>query len=192
MSKLVYGVGFNSKGRYKTRKGGRLTKAYSSWRPMMQRCYDARAQISRPWHTDCVVSNDWHDFQDFAEWYDNHPYSDLGYELDKDLLFNGNKVYSPQTCCLIPHELNVLLLDRRLDRGVYPQGVDRKKSELKYRARLNVDGKSVYLGCFDCPSEAHQVYRAAKERYVKNKALEWANKIEWNVFVALMSWTLES
>ena len=29
-----------------------------------------------------------------------------------------------------------------------------------------------------------------KERYVKNKALEYANRIEWKAFVALMNWTV--
>lgn len=191
-SNLTYGIAYNSKGKHKTKRNRRLTSAYSAWRPMIQRCYDPKEHIVKPLYIDCIVADEWHDFQNFADWFYSHPHNANGYELDKDLLVKGNKLYSPDTCCLVPHELNVLLLDRRSDRGEYPQGVDRKKSELKYRARLNVDGKSIHLGYFNCPNEAHQAYKKAKEAYVKEKALEWQDRIADNVFQALMKWTLDS
>lgn len=58
-----------------------------------------------------------------------------------------------------------------------------------YVARLNKgkEGRE-YLGYYKTPEEAHKVYIEAKERYVKNKGLEWANRIEWKAFKALMEW----
>ena len=190
--KLIYGIAYNSKGKHKAAENGKITNAYDTWRAMMRRCYDVKAQEKHPTYLDCSVDERFHDFQDFADWFYDNPYSNLGYHLDKDLLFPSNKIYSPETCCFVPQELNSLLTDHRSARGDLPQGVCLHKSSGKFRARVGVDGKRRSLGCFDCPNEAYQTYKSAKERYVKNKALEWANRIEWNVFVALMNWTLDS
>lgn len=45
-------------------------------------------------------------FSNFAEWFDKHHVE--GWELDKDILVSGNRTYSPETCCFVPHEINVL------------------------------------------------------------------------------------
>lgn len=190
--KLIYGVAYNSKGIHKTRTGKKMSLAYRTWFNMIVRCYSPEYQDIYPAYNNCSVDEKWRDFQDFADWYYSHPYRELGYELDKDLLFPNNKIYSPDTCCFVPKELNNLLTDHRSARGAYPQGVNFDSASGKFRAQISVNGKRVSLGYYDSPEKARQTYRETKERYVKNKALEWANRIEWNVFVALMNWTLDS
>lgn len=190
--KLTYGVGYNSEGKHKARENGKRTKSYQTWRDMIRRCYDPKMLKESPTYVGCSVDERWHDFQDFAEWLYDNPYSNLGYHLDKDLLFPNNKIYSPETCCFVPQELNSLLTDRRSARGDLPQGVDFNKASGRFGARVGNNGKSKLLGYFDCPNKAYQAYKLAKERYVKNTALAWANRVEWNVFVALMNWTLDS
>lgn len=190
MGKLLYGVAFNSKGRHKTQLNGKRTPAYQAWWDMLRRCYSSKFQKENLTYIGCTVTKDWYDFQNFAEWFYCHEYSDKGYQLDKDLLFPDSKMYSPETCCFVPQKLNTLLLDSAAARGRHPLGVCFDKSRGKFQAQLKINGKSKYLGRFDTSGEAHQVYKAAKERYVKNEALMWANRIEWNVFVALMSWSL--
>lgn len=171
---------------------GRRTGAYRTWFNMLIRCYCPEVQKKHPTYIGCTISRDWQDFQDFAAWYYNQPYSDLGYELDKDLLIPNNKIYSPDTCCFVPSELNSLLTDGAAARGAQPQGVYFFKSRLKYRSQMNKNGKLVCLGCFNCPNEAHQAYKTAKEAYVKEKALEWQDRIADDVFQALMNWALDS
>ena len=73
-------------------------------------------------------------------------------------------------------------------RGKYPQGVCWEKDTRKYKAQMAINGKNSYLGRFDCPSEAYDFYKQAKESYVKTKALEWKDRIADNVFQALISW----
>ena len=192
MSKLFYGVAYNSKGKHKARENGKRTKSYQTWRDMIRRCYDPKMLKESPTYVGCSVDERWHDFQDFAEWLYDNPYSNLGYHLDKDLLFPNNKIYSPETCCFVPQELNSLLTDRRSARGDLPQGVDFNKASGRFRARVRNNGKSKLLGYFDCPNKAYQAYKLAKERYVKNTALAWANRVDWDVFLALMNWTLDS
>lgn len=189
---LIAKVGCNSKGKHKSFENGKHTKAYSVWRDMLRRCYDPNFQAKHPTYIGCTVDERWHDYQDFAEWHYNHDYSHEGFELDKDLLILDNKNYSPETCCFVPRELNVLLTNNGTTRGEYPQGVCWHKKDKKYQATMCANGKTRYLGSFDCPQKAHQAYVLAKEFHVKKKALEWKYRIEDRVFNALMAWRVVS
>ena len=175
--RLMYGVAYNSQRKHKATKDGKILPAYHAWLDMIRRCYCPVLKKKLPTYDGCLVDDRWHDFQDFADWFYNHPYSSLKYHLDKDILITGNKIYSPDTCCLIPSEINKLLLDHARARGKYPQGVSFYKPLRKYRSQLSISGKPVHLGYFESPEEARKAYKISKERYVKNKALEWANRI---------------
>lgn len=193
--KLICGVAYNSRGKYKSKENKRPTHAYSVWRSMLRRCYGPKRHIEHPAYNGCTVSKEWHDFQDFAEWFYNHDFYGMGYQLDKDLLVKGNKVYSPATCCLIPSELNTMLVDSAAARGKHPQGLSFYKlkgsSKGKYKVNIRLGGnKQEYLGYYDCKHEAYRVYKAAKETHVKVKALEWRDRISNEAFTALMNWQL--
>ena len=190
MSKLTYGIGFNLQGKYAPYVSRRATEAYVVWRDMMKRCYSSKYHKGKPTYINCEVDAIWHNFQNFAEWYYNHEYSDMGYQLDKDILAAENNVYSPETCCFVPREINMLIVDYSRARGIYPQGVYLHKASGNYMSSIRASGERVHLGCFDCPNKAHQVYKIAKEAYVKEKALEWQDRIACNVFEALMNWEL--
>lgn len=190
VNRTVLGVGYNSGGKHKPHEKNKQSKAYSAWRKIIERCYCEKFQKTRPSYKGCSVADEWHDFQNFAEWYTNHKYYGLGYEVDKDLLFRGNKVYSATNCSLVPQAINNLTLDSRAIRGDSPQGVYLYKRYGSYRAAFRSEGKSVHIGYFKTQFEASEAYVKAKERHVKNTALKWANKIEWGVFVNLMHWTV--
>lgn len=191
-AKLTHGFGFNSGGKYKTKMGGRHTTAYRTWRNILYRCYDKKAHRKTPTYIGCAVSIEWHDFQNFADWFEAGAFSGLGYHVDKDILVSGNKVYSPDTCCLVPSELNLLFTNHGAKRGDSPQGVSFNKWSGKYSAQISINSKMKCIGFFNCPDEAYQAYKTTKEAYVKEKALEWQDRIADNVFQALMNWTLDS
>lgn len=191
MSKLIYGVGTNSKGRYKT--DGKMTNAYRAWYNMLQRVYCPKYHARQPTYLGCSVTDEWLEYQDFAEWFESHDYSDYsdcGYQLDKDLLLPNNKVYAPDRCVFVPRQLNSLLNDHSNARGQYKQGVGFDKSRNKFAAHIKINGKLKQLGRFDTEIEAYSAYKKAKEAYVKEKALEWRDRIAPNVFDALMNWKL--
>ncbi len=190
MSKLMYGKGTNSKGKHKVSVKGVHTPAYKTWRNMLQRAYCPKTHAKQPTYIGCSIDGEWHDFQDFAEWFENHEYSNHGYHLDKDLLIPGNKIYTPDRCVFVPSQLNNLLLDSGASRGQYPQGIRFYKNTNRFRASININGKKQHLGYFDCPNEAYTVYRKAKEANVKRMALEWQDRIAIDVFQALMNWQL--
>lgn len=192
MSNTFYGIGYNSKRRHKTKVNGKVSEVYKVWYSMFQRCYCPKRLKRNPSYLGCSVAKEWHDFQDFADWYEKQTQSNLGYQLDKDILTLENKIYSSDTCCFVPRELNMLLAACDARRGKYPQGVDFCKQTGRYRSQISIDRVSVGLGRFDCPQKAHLVYKKAKEIHIRNKALEWRDRISSDVFNALMSWKLET
>ena len=66
------------------------------------------------------------------------------YHLDKDILVKGNKVYSPETCCFVPQEINSLLVTSVRSRGDQPIGVSYNKLTQKYEAYYNERRKRKY------------------------------------------------
>lgn len=188
MSKPFYGVGFNSGGKYKSKTNGKPTKSYQAWYNILERCYNPKFHLMHPTYIGCVIADEWRDYQDFAEWFEGHEYSGLGYQLDKDLLIPNNKIYSSNTCRFVPRELNTLLTDRSLNRGALPQGVTLFKESGKYLADIRINGKKKHLGLFVHLQDACDAYILAKEAYVKQKALEWRGRIDDDVFEVLMNW----
>ncbi len=96
---VVQGVGFIGIGEY--RSSGHI---YSAWHGMLERCYSKGRQSKQPSYTGCTVCPEWHNFQVFAEWFVAG--FSKGTQLDKDIKFPGNKVYSPETCIFVTNQVN--------------------------------------------------------------------------------------
>lgn len=95
----VCGIGFMGVGKYSKVNN---KKEYQTWRNMIIRCYDETCLRKRPSYRVCSVTEDWHNFQNFAQWYiDNYPVDCCDYQLDKDIKIEGNKVYGPDTCLFV-------------------------------------------------------------------------------------------
>lgn len=106
----LYGVGYEGIGKYsyKTDKF-----AARSWRGIITRGYSVIERLERPTTEDVTVCEEWHNFQNFAEWATQQKgYGIKGFEIDKDLLILNNSNYSPETCCYIPREINTRLPKR--------------------------------------------------------------------------------
>jgi hypothetical protein len=97
--KSVYGIGYLGEGNYNRTK---YELFYNYWHDMLKRCYDAKIKLKEPTYNNCIVCDEWLNFQNFAEWCDKNLYivDDERMELDKDILVKGNKIYSPKTCIL--------------------------------------------------------------------------------------------
>ena len=106
----VCGVGYIGEGKYKVKENGKNTRVYDTWHDMLRRCYDSKFHEKRPTYVDCEVCEEWHNFQNFAKWYDNNYYEIEGerMHLDKDILVKHNKIYSSETCVFVPHAINSL------------------------------------------------------------------------------------
>lgn len=187
----VYGVGFAGEGKYKVSENGKHTKCYKTWNHMLERCYDPKYIQKHPSYKGCKVSNEWHDFQNFAGWFEKNYYQikEERMCLDKDILIKGNKMYSPDTCIFVPQNINKIFTKNDTNRGNFPVGV--YYSNKKYNAQCNTNEKRKYLGCYNTPEEAFQVYKQYKEDYIKKVAEEYRDRIPTKLYEAMINYKTE-
>jgi len=172
--KTIYGVGFIGAGEYKSRIDGELTKAYSVWSGIMQRCYDISCKAYSSGYSDCSVDSRWHNFQNFAAWHhDNYIY---GYHLDKDLLVIGNRIYSEDTCIFVPQWVNNLFANSSTT-GCRPKGDG-------YAAYYAANGKQIHAGMFDCQIEASAHARVMRCNHISEKINTSA--LDENIYEAVL------
>ena len=173
--KLVQGVGVNDAD-YVVEKwetigyvdGKRKTKLdwfcpfYRAWKGMLTRCYSVKYQERYPTYKGCTVSKEWLTFTNFKNWMMTQ---DWQYKhLDKDLLFEGNKVYSPETCVFVSPMVNSFTIDQGSKRGEFLIGVAWHKKSGKFKSNCSnpFSGEQEYLGYFTCEQEAHEAWLKRK------------------------------
>lgn len=187
----MYGVGIVGYGEYSPVKDKRI---YKIWKSVLQRCYNEAFKNSCPTYRDISICKEWLHFQNFAEWcckqkgFDSKDGNGKSYQLDKDILVRGNKIYSPETCCFVPTEINCLFISCKKARGNLPIGVHRHKKCNKYSVNFR---NSKYLGGFKTPEEAFEVYKKLKEDCIKTTAKNYFGSIAEHVYEKLMVWEIK-
>lgn len=126
---------------------------YNIWSNLKRRIKEDKA----------FICDEWKCFQNFAIWYKrNSSWNINNYflEIDKDILFNiknlKQKIYSPNTCLLIPADLNGFLAGDCLKCGV-------EKRSGNFRSRIIKNKQFYSLGTYSTFEKAKEVY--AKEKY---------------------------
>lgn len=186
-----YNIGYIGVGNFTTCINNIDTVHYVKWNGLLNRCYNEKNLKRNPTYKDCIVDEHWHNFQNFAKWHEENydPKTMQGWALDKDILIKNNKIYSPETCCFVPTEINCLFTKTNAKRGQYPIGVF--KNWNRFGAQMLKYGNKVYLGTFDTPEEAFQVYKEAKEKYIKEVADKWKDLIDPRVYEAMYNYKVE-
>jgi len=170
--KLVYGVGVNDANyAVKPMVNGKQQACpfYTTWKSMLERCYSPKFHAKYSTYKGCTTVPEWLSFMSFRSWMIGHPWN--GNELDKDIIFPGNKVYSPDTCCFVSRAVNSLLNDNGADRGRWPQGVNWDKNSQKFKSQIAINGQKKHLGRFTSQEDAHNAYCKAKSEYLAQHAL---------------------
>jgi hypothetical protein len=143
-----------------------LTRSGQLWVNMETRCGE-KYQTTYPSYVG--VENGFSGYQDFAEWcqvQDGYLNKDgkRFWQLDKDLLVPGNRVYSKETCMFVPNDVNTLFNDSqdnglKLGVGVYSYDSSR------FVATCRSVGNKGYLGIFETEDAAHEAWRVEKTRH---------------------------
>ena len=129
---------------------------YRRWVDLIRRVHTDKNKF----YNDCYISTNWLVFSNFHSW--AKPRFRDGLCLDKDILVRGNKIYSEDTCAFVPlYVNNCILYPRNKKRGL-PLGVHTRQGRNKLRAVITEDGKSIHLGNFSDPLEAHLAWQLAK------------------------------
>jgi hypothetical protein len=88
--------------------------------------------------------------------------------LDKDILFTGNKTYSPSACVFLSPDTNTFLNDQQRSRGLYEIGVTYYPLKCKpfmSQCRDPFKRFTTYQGRYSTEEEAHQAWKTKKHEY---------------------------
>jgi len=188
-----YGKGFIGVGKHRPSTSKR---ARGLWGDLLKRCFCDKYQKHKPTYKTVEVCEEWLNFQNFAEWCNTQKFfnakdeSGKYYQLDKDLLVRGNKIYSPETCCFVPSQINSLFTYVKSTKGEHPVGVSYMKNRGKFEAYFSYKGRRKHLGHFDTSEEAFKAYKKAKEGHIKNMAKIWKDRIDDKVYKALINYEI--
>lgn len=179
----AYSKGYIGEGEYDSIKN---KDAYDKWYDMLVRCYSDKYIA----YENAYVCDEWLNFQNFAKWYYDNYYEIQGeqMELDKDILNKGNKVYSPDNCIFAPKTINLIFIKKKIN-GT--RGLTKDKSRNKYKVQINKHGRHINLGRYETIEEAFKVYKEAKEKYIKEVAKEYKQKIPNKLYIAMMEYEVE-
>ena len=177
--KLVCGVGINdifesTNERY-----------YTIWRAMLSRCYSEYAIKKYPTYKGCEVCDEWKRLSNFKRWFEEHYVE--GWQLDKDIIKKGNRVYSPQTCCFVPSQINTALTSDSIinyRRGVFKHGG-------YYRCRVGKDCSLLVYGPFNTYEEALEKYIIERESYIHELAERYKEGLSLNAYKVLLNYKMK-
>lgn len=157
---------------------------YKQWKAMLRRAYTPEEKYKSA-YLGVTVCDEWHIFSKFRKWYlqQNPP---KGWQVEKDVIKIGNKMYCPERCAFVPIEVNNLILLPKTTRTYnLPLGVTYQHG---YSAQCNTPSGKKHKRA-DTPFEAHIYWCEMKvERFdqVLSRALEYlSNGMDTRVINAL-------
>lgn len=162
--------------------GGYFEISYIKWKNMMQRCYDKKVHKYKPEYADKTICEEWQNYANFKIWFDEHYIpSDSQIDLDKDLLIQGNKVYSPETCVLLAHYINAIFEYNAIDQvhknedGMFVIGKGKCKSKKKVYATYEEAYERV------CEKKEHRIEKAVEKNLTKVPMCAYEAMLRWDV-----------
>ena len=194
---MVYNVG-RIGNKYLSNMNGKQLKEYVAWQSMLKRCFDDEYKKKKPTYKNVTCCEEWLLYENFYNWLHNQENFDKWlngskWEIDKDILVKRNKVYSPDTCCLVPNNVNGLFIGRSNVNKELPIGVVRSQNGL-FRAKCSnqITGNE-YTSYHSTVEEAFQAYKTHKESLIKQVAeLEYSKgNITKACYDAMMSYEVE-
>lgn len=193
----VYGVGMIGN-KYPSVINKKQLKEYRAWCSMLCRCFNEKVKNRHKTYKDVTCCEDWLLYENFYEWLhsqDNFEQwlNNNMWAIDKDILVKGNKLYSPETCCLVPQNVNKLFEKRSLARGNLPIGVRRNGNGFSAVCNNPLMCKNIYLGTYKTIEESFLIYKSYKENIIKQVAQKEFNKgnIIKECHDAMMSYKVE-
>ena len=164
------------------------------WKSILDRCYGRVVEA----YKDCSICERWEHLSNFIDDIQKMENFDKlfkqGWSLDKDILVKGNKVYSPDTCCIVPKEINQLFIYQKRSRGDYPIGVILNNTKTKpFTAQLSkrlTEGNQRLRKNFKTVEEAFLFYKVEKEKYIKDVANIYKDEIDVRCYNSMMNWVV--
>lgn len=194
MQPTLCGIGYMGIGDYSSKnEDGSINEAYQKWNDMMKRCYSKKSQEIRRTYKVVEVCKEWHNFQNFAKWfYDNRIDVNEEIHIDKDIIDRDSKIYSPETCCIVPKTINGIFIRGRKeyeDRNGLPTGVVPHHNT--YMAQVSIYGRRVREYGFKTPEDAFQWYKTEKEKHIREVADSYKDILPQRTYDVLMNYEVK-
>ena len=186
---MFYGIGFNDR-KYPTKVKSKHTREYIFWTGFLSRSCSENTKNNQPSYKPRSVSENFKSYSYFYEWCQDQIGFDLGFDLDKDLIVKGNKIYSEEFCVFLPSEINRALCKNDKGRGGLPIGVFYNKKSKKFESRVRRNSNPVYIGSFDSEIDAFNSYKSEKESYLKHLANKYKGLIDERACKALIDYSV--
>lgn len=136
---------------------------YLKWKDMIIRCYSKREQSRHPTYKGCTVCEEWLLFSNFRKWMVTQDWKNK--QLDKDLLFQGNKIYSPSTCVFLHRKVNTFIVVGSEGRSGNLRGSHLYRTgKFKSSCKDFLTGKTINLGYFVLELDAHLAWKEEKHK----------------------------
>lgn len=185
--KTVFGIGYLGNGIHKSWKNARGSRdTYLNWIAMLQRCYVDMGDKYLSYYGFVTVCDEWLNFQNFAEWYESNYYyiPNERLHIDKDMKSKESKVYSPDTCILIPQSINEVVRDNYRDSENADLPVTIKRCGDKYQVKFRREN----LGKYNTVKECLNKYNNRKISYIKELTEGYGDLLPNDVKEVVLQW----
>lgn len=186
--KTIFGIaclGDGKHGSWKNSRGSRDT--YLNWVAMLQRCYVDMNGKYPTYYGVATVCDEWFNFQNFAEWYENHYYyiPNERLHIDKDIKIKGNMMYGKDTCILVPQRVNEIFHrnGKKIVDTDLPETIRRRGD------KFYVEFRSKGIGTYDTVEECLEKYNMKKLEYLRELVDEYGTLLPNDVREVLLAWT---
>ena len=150
-------------------------KEFRTWEQIVERVFNPRKWEDRENYKNVGIYKDWLYYPNFYKWIkeqENYNRWNEGerWAIDKDILSDpNNKIYSPDTCCLVPNYVNAIFANRKIND--MPLGVWKptnfKKETYAIEIKENGRKKNYY---FSDKEEAGEAYKEYRKKHIKEVA----------------------
>ncbi len=179
---------------YENKASSFACRTYAAIRKRCENTKDKDAELPFCYRGTRMCQEWTEDPKSFIKWYLEHYYN-VGEEsmaVDKDLFGNGQKLYSPETCCILPNGLNTMLSNcvrhyhdatgNGLPMCVHKNGCG------KYYGIITFTGsdKKIKLSEWDTPEEAFAEYKRMKQADICLVAVKYKESIPEFIYKKLL------
>ena len=160
---------------------------YLCWKGMLNRCYNENSRHIYKSYKDVTVCEEWHNFQNFAKWYEDNYIEN--WALDKDILCNDCREYAPQNCAFVPREINNFFVklsgynNKGNSTGVVKVGSN-------YQVNFFIGGTINRKGGFYSDKEAYLYYCTEKENYLNALINKYKSLLDYRVYNKLINYKI--
>jgi len=154
----IYGVGMRGN-KYPARPNGKVCREYYTWRNMLYKCYDDEYKEKYQTHFNAVCCEEWLCFENFYEWIHKQSNAENflkgnNWILNRNIIVKDNDIYSPETCCLVPQNVNRLFMEQDLNiedssEAVLQKYKEYREKQIKRVAEQEYANSNISKQCYE-------------------------------------------